>query len=433
VSGFEESFTGAYEDQAFLAKFYLSGTLYLTDKLWSDYRIHADSCMAKAHRERGYHDARRRFLTWFESHLANSRHRENAALQRSLRRALRSYRKPPLSTLIRESTPDALVSIARSGRSALRRIGPLLAPGPAILMYHRIANEGFDPWGLAVSADNFAAQLEWIAANRTVLPLPELARLHEQRRLPRDAVAVTFDDGYACNADVAVPLLEKHGLPATIFLPAELIGRGGEFWWDELERIVLGYSGETLRLDGHRIELGETSPGDRSWTAGAPPATSRQSAYRRLWSLLYERAPSEFERGIEELREQAQLSDGARKSHRPMTPAEVAAVRSDFVEFGSHAMRHASLPRLGQEEKAREIGESVARCAELTGSLPQSFAYPYGDFDRESVRLVAQAGFVCACRADGSFVRRGSDRFAIPRLFVGNWDSDRLARQLGRP
>jgi peptidoglycan/xylan/chitin deacetylase (PgdA/CDA1 family)/glycosyltransferase involved in cell wall biosynthesis len=433
VCGFEERFTGAYEDQAFLAKFYLSSTLYLAEAVCSDYRIHADSCMARAHRERTYNGARRSFLAWFESYLDGTPHRENAAIRRALRQALRRYGRPRLRAAIRGAAPDTLVSLVRAGRSALARIRPLLAPGPAILMYHRVADESFDPWGLAVSPANFADQLKWLAANRTVLPLAEFAQLQRRGKLPRDAIALTFDDGYACNKDVAVPLLEKYRVPATIFLPAELIERGREFWWDELERIVLGHSGETLKLNGDRVPLGESSPDDRDWTPAQPPGTPRQAAYHRLWSILYERAPSDLDRAMEELRQQAGLPGSPRKSHRPMSSDEIAGIHSDFVEFGSHSMRHASLPHLSHEEKAREIGESIGRCAELTGREPRTFAYPYGDFDRESARLVAEAGFECACLADGWFVGRRTDPFALPRIFVGNWDSARLARQLGRP
>ena len=124
-------------------------------------------------------------------------------------------------------------------------------PRPAILMYHRIGQETFDPWGLAVEPDRFAAQIAWLAANRTVLPLTEFARLHQERSLARDAIALTFDDGYASVLD-AVPLLEKHELNATVFLPAELIERGGEFWWDELSHIVLNCAADTLHVDGTR-------------------------------------------------------------------------------------------------------------------------------------------------------------------------------------
>lgn len=431
VGGFEESFWGAYEDQAFLAKIYLSSTLYFTDEVWSDYRLHADSCMAEVNRNGTYPDARRAFLKWFDRFLKQSPHRDDMRIRRALDRALRLHRTKAerLSDAVR-AIPYA-VPLVRAARATVKRLRPLVAPGPAILMYHRIANASFDPWALSVSPSLFREQMEWLARSRTVLPLVEFAQLHAENRLPRDSVAVTFDDGYACSSKVALPILEEFGIPATIFLPADLIQRGQEFWWDELERIVLNHAGESLRLNGHVFAVGEKQAGDSRWAAALPPATPRQVAYRELWSVLHKRRPKELEKGIEQLREQAQVPNAPRDSHRPMTCEEVRSIRSGLIEFGSHSLNHAALPLLSRQEKAREICESLERCAEITGARPQSFAYPYGEFDRESEQLVAQAGFHCACKAEGWFVRRGASRFALPRIFVGNWTSAGLMQQLG--
>src|SRR4051812_30294675 len=90
-------------------------------------------------------------------------------------------------------------------------------PRPAILMYHRIAEDTFDPWGVAVSPANFADQLDWLKRHRTPLRLLEFAEHHRRGSLPADAVALTFDDGYACNAVTAAPMLDALGIPATIF------------------------------------------------------------------------------------------------------------------------------------------------------------------------------------------------------------------------
>jgi peptidoglycan/xylan/chitin deacetylase (PgdA/CDA1 family)/glycosyltransferase involved in cell wall biosynthesis len=433
AGGFEETFRGAYEDQVFLAKFYLRSTIYFTDAVWSDYRLHARSCMAAVARTGAYRDVRRAFLDWFEVHLSSSPRAGDANIRRALDRARRPYRtsKAPLANAIR-AIPYA-VPLVRAARKAIKRVRPLVAPGPAILMYHRIAQETFDPWGLAVTPRNFSRQLEWVAQNRTALSLPEFVRLQQRGRLPRDAVALTFDDGYACNKEVAVPLLQQLGVPATIFLPAELVERGREFWWDDLQRIVLSHDGDLLTLDGRHIPIGEPDPGDAHWPAAAPPRTPRQGAYRHLWSLLYERQGEALQRAMDQLRDQARIPPEPRKSHRPLSRDEIIAIRFGVVDFGSHSLSHASLPRLSRDQKRREILESRARCAEITGSEPECFAYPYGDFDAESERFVAQAGFLCACKADGSFVSGKASTFALPRIFVGNWDSDRLARELGRP
>jgi peptidoglycan/xylan/chitin deacetylase (PgdA/CDA1 family) len=121
-------------------------------------------------------------------------------------------------------------------------------------------------------------------------------------------------------------------------------------------------------------------------------------------------------------------SDG--QAHRLMTRDEVRTIRSDNIEFGSHALTHASLPSLTAAEKAREIKDSVHACLELTGARPVSFAYPFGDYDEECQRLVGEAGYECACTIEESSVRPDSGLFALPRVQVGNWTARELAKTL---
>jgi glycosyltransferase involved in cell wall biosynthesis/peptidoglycan/xylan/chitin deacetylase (PgdA/CDA1 family) len=431
VGGFEERFRGAYEDQAFLAKLYLNSALIVTNTVWSDYRLHENSCMARLSQAGGYHETRRAFLEWFERYLA-ARGDSDPKIAAALAQALRPYRPKGLieqaRALLRETSAG---SVVRTAKAAARRLRPIVAPGPAILMYHRIADETFDPWGLAVSPRNFEDQLNWVKRHRTALPLAEFVERNRQGTLPRDAIAVTFDDGYACSAQKGMPVLEQLGIPATIFLPSELVERGDEFWWDKLERIVMESSSPKLELNGIEIVLGAQSE-DADWPPAKEPRTPRQRAYHRLWSMLYEQ-PLEIDQALERLRVQAGVSDVPRETHRPLTRNEILATRSGLIEFGSHALTHPSLPKIGPEERARQIRESFSACADLTGGRPYAFAYPYGDHDADSQRLVEEAGYRCACKADGWFVRPRTNRFALPRIFVGNWDSVRLARQLGRP
>ncbi|WP_395624163.1 glycosyltransferase [Sphingomonas daechungensis] len=426
IGGSVEGFVGAYEDQALLAKFYLRFALYFTDSVWSDYRIHPGSCMAAVHRHGLYRDARKRFLTWFRDYREKSGHSSSDAVGRAIGRELRKCDRSPFRQRLAEGPVGPIV---RRVKSAVRNVRPVAKKRPAILMYHRVADETFDPWQLAVSPDKFSAQLDWIASNRTILSLVEFAELHRRGKLPSDAVALTFDDGYACNLQRALPLLERRKLPATIFLPADLIGATREFWWDELQTIVLNHPGNSLRVDRHHVEIGEKDFSDDRWRPSDLPRTARQRAYRQIWSILYDLTPAGIDRCISELRRQSHVE--TRQTHRAMTIDELRAVRSEFVEFGSHALSHPSLPSLPSAEKNREVAESLSACAQLTGSQPRAFAYPYGDLDAESEALVEQAGFLCACRADGGFVRPSSSIFALPRVLVGDWEASTLARRLG--
>lgn len=303
-------------------------------------------------------------------------------------------------------------------------------PLPAILMYHRFSQDSFDPWGLSVSPANFFQHLEWLSHNRTVLPLADFAVLHRHRSLPRDAIAVTIDDGYSCFSDVAAPLLEQFRVHATVFLPVDLIERRRPFWWDELEEIVLGHEHSTLTLDGVRIPLGERRAEDRRWEARAAPVTHRQFAFQDVLTCITRKTPSERDRAMKDIRRQAGGTDQTQCSKRPMSPEQVRLARNEFVEFGSHTLRHPWLTLLDTQEQSEEVCGSIDRLQSLTGRRPAAFAYPYGASDKHSREVVEAAGFQCACVTGDSAVSSGNDVFALPRVRVGDCDAAGLAHLL---
>ncbi len=101
VGGFEESFTGPlqmYEDQAFLMKFYLEGTIYLASNVWLDYRVHDQSCTAMVARNGLAREVRRHCLEWFEGYLRGTRFRYHPLIRLALFRALRPYRYPRITS-----------------------------------------------------------------------------------------------------------------------------------------------------------------------------------------------------------------------------------------------------------------------------------------------------------------------------------------------
>ncbi len=108
-----------------------------------------------------------------------------------------------------------------------------------ILMYHRVAEVDSDPWGLCVSPRHFSEQLEVLTEYGTSLGLSRFIHALNRGRLPPRPIVVTFDDGYMDNLSDAAPLLERYEVPATIFLVSGAMGRRREFWWDELERVLL--------------------------------------------------------------------------------------------------------------------------------------------------------------------------------------------------
>jgi glycosyltransferase involved in cell wall biosynthesis len=99
VGGFEPTFTGAlqlYEDQAFLAKLHLNATVYFSNTVWLDYRLHDQSCVSQVTRAGRYDEVRQHYLKWLGSYLETNRHRSNSKISVALFRAHLPYRYPLL-------------------------------------------------------------------------------------------------------------------------------------------------------------------------------------------------------------------------------------------------------------------------------------------------------------------------------------------------
>jgi peptidoglycan/xylan/chitin deacetylase (PgdA/CDA1 family) len=305
-------------------------------------------------------------------------------------------------------------------------------------MYHRIGDEIADPWALSVSPRRFDEQLAWLKRHRKVLSLSDFARRHCEGTLPARAIAITFDDGYACNASIAAPLLAAHDLPATIFVTTEPVSSGSEFWWDDLQRMVaeapvdhLSVSSPGCRME---VDLGNRESDAERWSPGHPPTTARQVAFLELWSALRPLDAASRAEVLEELRAQTGMPPHSRETHRPMTPEELRALAdAGRIDIGSHTMTHPVLVEWSEADQWAEIDGGRRSCELLTGKTPTSFAYPYGDHDHVAVGLVRKAGFDVACTTVSAPVQPQSDVLALPRLQVEDWSADELRRALRFP
>jgi peptidoglycan/xylan/chitin deacetylase (PgdA/CDA1 family) len=336
--------------------------------------------------------------------------------------------------------------------SAVSQIARWLGKRPSesvlVLVYHRIARAPSDPWSLAVTPEHFAEHLEVLWRHAVPLRLQQLSRALAKRTTPPGrAVVVTFDDGYADNLHNAKPLLERYDVPATVFLPSGFIGSENEFWWDELDRLLLhpGRLPKHLRLqiNGkiHRWHLADAARYPRAefrrhrqWRAWEEAPTPRHSLYKSLWKMLHRAANDERRTVLIELRRWAGVDGKCRSSH-PLLTFEQASdlANGDLIEIGAHTVNHPSLSSLSLESQRNEIVDSKARLEDIVGSPVTSFAYPYGkrsDYSAQTVALVREGGFTCACSNFPGRVTRSTDAFQLPRIQVEDWDGEKFDQQL---
>src|SRR5215813_11653478 len=105
----------------------------------------------------------------------------------------------------------------------------------SVLVYHTISSRPEPlPGDIDISPEGFARQLAWLGRRRTVVPLTDTLSADRAR----NRVAITFDDGFKENLTVALPLLEKHSLPATVFVTAGFVDRDDYLSRSELRELA---------------------------------------------------------------------------------------------------------------------------------------------------------------------------------------------------
>ncbi len=310
-------------------------------------------------------------------------------------------------------------------RAKLRGLWRGLRPAPAILMYHRIASPEVDPWSLAVSPAAFDDQLRALKANRTVLSMTAFVERLGQGALPANAVALTFDDGYVDNLTAACPALERHTIPATVFVTTGTIGGGREFWWDALARLILEREepiDTTVSIGGKPLNIALPARHGRS--------AADRAAYEKIWSLMQAAEAGERDGALSQLAG-AVRAPAVRPGDLPMDADQLALLAAnDLVEVGAHGVSHARLNALTSQDQRREIEESRDACAAMIGRRVTGFAYPFGAVGAETASLARQAGFSYACTTRSACVRTDDDAFNLPRVAAADESGEALLRRL---
>ena len=306
-------------------------------------------------------------------------------------------------------------------------------PHGLVLMYHRIASVHVDPWNLAVEPGHFDDQLETLGHHVDFVPLRQLRASLRAGRRTRPAVAVTFDDGYADNLLVAKPLLERHQVPATVFVASGFTGRRQGFWWDRLAEAIFLPAVLPSSLDLYE-GAGGFSANDAALTQNSESGRrARRRLHGDLWAWLVDRPADDRDRQLGQIESWARVQTGRDPSGWPMTADQLRQLaEGGLVDLGAHSVSHPRLARLSSAGKREEIVQSRLDCQRAVGFTPASFSFPNGDYDAECLDLVRDAGFTLACTSRPDLVWSSGDAHAIPRISVPDCTGTALWRLLTR-
>lgn len=271
--------------------------------------------------------------------------------------------------------------------SPLSRAVGYVQPSPTfpILSYHRV-NDDQDPFFPALATDIFERHMAFVARTYVVFTVEDLVERIGRGALPRNALAITFDDGYRDNLTHAAPILARHGLLATVFVVTGAIGTGEALWFD-------------------RLALAFRETRARAWNAAGDAVMPLETTTQRLAALsatllrLKQLPDGDRRRAVDKVMHTLGVCDEGPLRKLMLGWDDVQALSGLGFGIGAHTVSHPILSRLRPEEARNEIVESGRAVAAACGRPTRAFAYPNGrseDYSEAVAGLVREAGFRCA-------------------------------------
>jgi peptidoglycan/xylan/chitin deacetylase (PgdA/CDA1 family) len=305
-----------------------------------------------------------------------------------------------------------------------------------VLAYHRVVpapaeDYWFDRDVLDCDPDRFEKHMGLLARRCTPIGLDRLLRFLDGEPLPPNPVLVTFDDGYRDNRDHALPILQRHQIPALFFVASSYVADRRVFWWDRLAYLFSRTSAPVARL---------AYPTDLVLRPRTEPERARRMALgiiKTCPGLDLEQFLSDLGRALQVPWDRALEEEFA--DELVMTWSDVRDLVDAGMEIGSHTRTHRVLHTLAADELSAELTGSRAEIERATGRPVRSISYPVG----RSLRLVPpllravrdagyRAGFSAVPRAIP--VRGTVDPYDLGRLSVDQRITrDHLAALLAAP
>jgi peptidoglycan/xylan/chitin deacetylase (PgdA/CDA1 family) len=260
------------------------------------------------------------------------------------------------------------------------------------LLYHRVekgnkkTNYRHPFSGLVVSEESFEEQVQYFSENFNCLDLPTAIDLLQKGDLPQKTLILTFDDGYKDNKDVALPILERYGVPATIYIPCGLIDGSTDLWWYEQEFILHRISSLDLWWRGIRLKYTLLSQ------------AQKHRALSDLNLLFKSLTPQKQAQFMKTLRDQCPAKYSY--DNQMLSWEEIVTLdKHPLITIGAHTISHPVLARLSNHELLRELKDSKTVLEEKLGHAVEHFAYPFGSLNeagkRES-KAVMECGYKSA-------------------------------------
>lgn len=294
------------------------------------------------------------------------------------------------------------------------RVLRLMSPGAsaAILMYHSVmaepAQHADSLGGIIHSESDFRAQMELLARDYQPVGLDEVVnRLNAGRNLSSRSVVITFDDGYTDNYEVAMPILNQIGIPATFYITVECVEKRKLPWPSRL-RFAFRTTKRPAWIDQRA----------KSWDLRT--TDSREQAYLASCDDCCQLAGAAQEDFVTRIENELQSRVPEEWGSLMMNYEQARGLANKGHIVGSHTMTHPNMAHVNERNAEIELAESKRRLEIALKMAVPHFSYPCPALTPHwSERTVAQsraAGYASAMTTNGGIVRSGDNPLSLKRI-----------------
>ncbi|MCW5891716.1 MAG: polysaccharide deacetylase family protein [bacterium] len=301
---------------------------------------------------------------------------------------------------------SGLLSLARLARQRVRGV---------ILRYHALTPDGRDvPYAapdICLPAPLFRLQMGFVKRAYRVVTLDEIvAALAAGGKLPPRALAITFDDGYADNYHLGLPILRELRLPAAVYVATGGIDDGVPFWVGAVRALA-------IRAEGPALEM----PGREPIPLGAP--SERGPAIKALTRALVPLTAPEREALLAATAAGAGVDLRRLLAGTMLTRTQIRELAAAGWTIGAHTVTHSNVALADPADAEADIMTSRDTLAAITGAQVCHFCYPntggaHRYFGPEVAAILKRGGFKSATTSRPGALRPGADPFLLPRLGV---------------
>jgi peptidoglycan/xylan/chitin deacetylase (PgdA/CDA1 family) len=277
-----------------------------------------------------------------------------------------------------------------------------------VFSWHNVEGSWCFPSGPGRGLRGLNQQLRFLRRTTNVVPLAGALRaLGAGEPLPPRGVAITFDDGYRDNLELAVPLLERLALPATFFLVPGILSGMTMPWWEVVAWAFTRTSRDSVTWEGEKLSLAQ--------------AASRRASFCHVGERLKRRTRVAREQATEEL-VTLLAPDGPAPTSEMFLGWDGARelVRRGFT-VGSHSLRHAILSEEAPAEQRQDLAVARRQLEDELSVPVELLAYPNGterDYDGTTVDAARAAGHVAALTTRDGWNHPRTPPFELRRFVV---------------